>query len=79
MCDAVGGPAAIFIKDDFYGVPFEHLDLVEFHLAGEVGEDFFAVCEDDAVFQVRWTSVTWPRVVGWFIGLSHDLTMLLCW
>jgi hypothetical protein len=50
--DAVGRPAAIFINDNFHGVAHEHLDFVELHFAREVGEDFFAVCEDDAVLQI---------------------------
>jgi len=52
VCDAVGSFPAIFIEDDFDHVSFEHFDLVELHFAAKVGEDFSAVGEEDAVFQI---------------------------
>jgi hypothetical protein len=45
LCDPISTSASIFIKNDFYGIAFEHPDLVELHFSREVGEDFFAVVE----------------------------------
>jgi hypothetical protein len=67
-CYAISGFAIIRIKDNFDRIPHKHLDLVELHFAGAVGEDFSAVGEVTLYFRSGRISVTWPRVVGWVIG-----------